>query len=506
MQLAIFGRSREPVTYEVRLEIDPAIGDEFDDWLPGHAREMLAFPGFQSAEIFRGKDLADSQRIVRVAVYRVRSRRELDSYLRSHATRMRDAGIQKFGKRFSATRRILPTSEHTLPDGLAMLFDELAISGGLPVCGNCHKPVAGRFCTNCGQEDRTYLLSLGELVGEFFGELTNFDSRFFRSAKPLLFKPGLLTLEYMRGRRQNYFPPIRMYIIISLLFFFVTAILADSGLKNAQFDSDDVVTLDVDGDEDNQAARERAIRDLEDQLETAEGIKRQALQAALDGLRSQKTQAENPPVAADSETGTQATSEDEAEPAKDSATAVGEDDESAEYEWTFPSIRMDDGKASASGWGSREIDERMAHGTEAIKKNPRAFVKTMLDNIPSMMLIFLPLIALILKLLYIFSRRYYVEHLMFSLHFHSAVFLLLLLWILFGELAEAWTVLAVLVPWLTAAVWIYIPVYLYKSMRRVYGQGHWMTSFKFILLFFSYIAAASITTTLLFVAALYQQA
>lgn len=507
-QLAIFGRSREPVTYEVRLEIDPAVVSEFDEWLPAHAREMLAFPGFQSAEIFRGNDLTDTHRVVRVAVYRVRSRRELDSYLRSHATRMRKEGVRKFGKQFSATRRILPSSEHTLPEGLSMLYDELSISGGLPICGNCHQPVEGRFCRNCGQEDRTYLLSLTELVGDFFGELTNFDSRFFRSMKPLLFRPGWLTLEYMRGRRQHYFPPIRMYIIVSLLFFFVTALLADNELKNAKFESDAAVTFDLDDTDDREAERQRAIRDIEKQLETAEGVERQALQIALRSLRNRE--AENATVPGGAEgTETEGTTTDQPQPSEatpDAAEPAGEDEVTGEYEWTFPSIQMEDGKATASGWGSREIDERMARGMEAIEKNPRAFIKTMISNIPSMMLVFLPLIALILKVLYIFSRRYYVEHLMFSLHFHSAVFLLLLLWMLFLELSLAWTALEVLRPWLTAAVWIYIPVYLYKSMRRVYGQGHLMTSLKFMLLFLSYIMAASITTTLLFVASLYQQA
>lgn len=515
-QLAIFGRSREPVTYEVRLEIELAIVNEFDDWLPTHAREMLAFPGFQSAEIFRGNDLTETHRVVRVAVYRVRSRRELDSYLRSHAKRMREEGLQKFGKQFAATRRILPTDEHTLPDGLSMLYDELAISGGLPICGNCHKPVEGRFCANCGQEDRTYLLSLTELVGDFFGELTNFDSRFFRSMKPLLFRPGWLTLEYMRGRRQHYFPPIRMYIIVSLLFFFVTALLADNELKNAKFESDDVVTLDLDDTDDGEAGHQRTIRDLEKQLETAEGVERQALQIALRSLRERggrdggdsdaaATEDEHAEAAAPAtdETAPPAITQEDTEPEPENSP----DDAAPEgHEWTLPSIRMEDGKATASDWGSKEIDERMARGMEAIEKNPRAFIKTMIDNIPSMMLVFLPLIALILKVLYVFSRRYYVEHLMFSLHFHSAVFLLLLLWMLFLEFSEAWVALAVLRPWLTAAVWIYIPVYLYKSMRRVYGQGHLMTSLKFMLLFFSYIMTASITTALLFVASLYQQA
>jgi hypothetical protein len=40
---------------------------------------------------------------------------------------------------------------------------------------------------------------------------------------------------------------------------------------------------------------------------------------------------------------------------------------------------------------------------------------------------------------------------------------------------------------LTAAVWIYSPLYLYRSMRRVYGQGRWVTRVKFLFLLGGYM-------------------
>src|SRR5690606_2025869 len=92
--------------------------------------------------------------------------------------------------------------------------------------------VAGRFCAHCGQEDRTFVLSLGELVYDFVGDTFNYDSRFFRTLWPLLFRPGVLTAEYLRGRRQLFLPPVRMYIFISLVFFFTAALATDAAIEH----------------------------------------------------------------------------------------------------------------------------------------------------------------------------------------------------------------------------------------------------------------------------------
>ena len=94
--------------------------------------------------------------------------------------------------------------------------------------------------------------------------------------------------------------------------------------------------------------------------------------------------------------------------------------------------------------------------------------------------------AFVLKGLYPLSRRYYVEHLLFFVHFHSFFFLILSLQILFSRLMaflgtpETLTVLTLV------ASSFYIPVYLFVSMRRVYGQGRAVTFFKYIALTFAY--------------------
>jgi hypothetical protein len=53
------------------------------------------------------------------------------------------------------------------------------------------------------------------------GDIVNLDSRIFRSVPPFLFKPGFLTREYLAGKRKKYMSPFRLYLLLSLLFFFL---------------------------------------------------------------------------------------------------------------------------------------------------------------------------------------------------------------------------------------------------------------------------------------------
>ncbi|HEX6929514.1 MAG TPA: DUF4286 family protein, partial [Gammaproteobacteria bacterium] len=378
--LAILKRRSGPIIYEVRLDVDSAIAGDFDDWLLEHAREMLAFPGFQAATVHSLREPVESPH-ARLVVYEVRSRRELDSYLHTHATRMRKDGVKRFGKRFTATRRILPAAEYALPEGFAVLYDKQHISGGLPICGNCHSPVPGRFCVNCGQEDRTYLMTLGELLHDFIGDLFNYDSRFLHTMQPLLLRPGWVTLEYLRGRRQKYLPPVRMYIFASLLFFFVAALLTTGEFS-------DEVNFDL-PDEDAEELTPEQRAKVKRELEEAE---------KLAGLPA----------------GTLALPD-----------TLSGDTDSADDNVDF----------SLGGTGlTEEFEERLERGAHAVKDNPEQYMQDVMQQVPTVMFFFLPVIALILKLLYAFSGRYYVEHLIFTLHFHSAVFVLLLLWMLYGML------------------------------------------------------------------------
>src|SRR5262249_3746028 len=94
------------LVYEVTLDIEAGSAPEFDSWLKDHVKAMLALPGFHDARILKpeGAEPGSERRVVQ---YTLGSREELDQYLAEHAPRMRAEGVERFGDRMKASRRVL---------------------------------------------------------------------------------------------------------------------------------------------------------------------------------------------------------------------------------------------------------------------------------------------------------------------------------------------------------------------------------------------------------------
>ena len=94
-----------------------------------------------------------------------------------------------------------------------------------------------------------------------------------------------------------------------------------------------------------------------------------------------------------------------------------------------------------------------------------------------MVLCCIPLFAFVLKILYVFKRRFYIEHLVFALHTHAFVFLSTLIIIGIGFLLS-WKVPA-LTPVVCTFLGFAVVINLLIAIRRVYGQNWFATLFKF---------------------------
>ena len=92
------------------------------------------------------------------------------------------------------------------------------------LCKNCNSDLVGLYCSECGQKN-SQLLSIKETLKEFTDNVFSFDTRFFITLKYLITKPGLLTTEYWLGRRTKYLPPLRLYLVMSLMYFFISSII-----------------------------------------------------------------------------------------------------------------------------------------------------------------------------------------------------------------------------------------------------------------------------------------
>ena len=94
-----------------------------------------------------------------------------------------------------------------------------------PSCANCGSPLAGRYCSSCGQRADARAHSVGFFLHELLEALTHGDSHVWATVMPLLRRPGFLTREYFAGRRARYLAPLRLYLFMSVLFFLVSALL-----------------------------------------------------------------------------------------------------------------------------------------------------------------------------------------------------------------------------------------------------------------------------------------
>jgi hypothetical protein len=94
-------------------------------------------------------------------------------------------------------------------------------------CQNCGFTVDVAYCSNCGKKNIEVRMSFTHLAGHFAEDLTHYDSGFWKTVKYLLFRPARLTLNYLAGHRQSYVPPVKLYIFISFITFFLMSVLPE---------------------------------------------------------------------------------------------------------------------------------------------------------------------------------------------------------------------------------------------------------------------------------------
>lgn len=86
-------------------------------------------------------------------------------------------------------------------------------------CPDCDVALAGNWCADCGQRaPRPDDLSARRFFGLFWEETTSLDSRTWRTLRAF-FTPGELTRAAFAHQRQRYLPPLRLYLIVSGVFF-----------------------------------------------------------------------------------------------------------------------------------------------------------------------------------------------------------------------------------------------------------------------------------------------
>ena len=330
---------------------------------------------------------------------------------------------------------------------------------GSTACLNCGTELKGPFCYYCGQPDKNLMRFFPALLRELLEDTFDFDSRFLRTLKPLLLKPGKLTRDYLDGRRFRYVPPLRLYVFSSIAFFFIAAILASDAI-NISHDTDQAIEVGVQFSPKDQEKLEKALKDVDPAL--AAEINQTIAEAKGNKIEGGLT-----------------IDDDEI-----SLNGKPWDRETNPFIIPLAPDWIND-------WVNNEIGKSPAKGRQ-IEENPDLIKDKVFDVLPITMFVLLPIVALLFKAWYLFAKKYYVEHLIFALHNHAFLFVALLI-VMLGNTFAGWQEpseggpITTAVMWVNIAIWIWIPVYLLVSLKRVYQQGWLMTSVKFSCIGISYL-------------------
>ena len=327
-------------------------------------------------------------------------------------------------------------------------------------CLNCGATVMGRYCHVCGQENVEPKESFWHLLTHFFNDITHFDGKFFTTLKDLLFKPGFLSKEYMIGRRASYLNPVRMYVFTSAIFFLLffsffrskESIKIDptiNGKTLGQIDKMDSATFTRFTTHINEES-DRSARPM-----TREEFKRYADTIVRIFLDSSGLHFAGAGHISSNE---------------------------------FDSLQHTN--AREHSWLKRQLIYKELELNEKYHNNKleifSATKEALVHSLPQMLWISLPLLALILKLMYIRRKQfYYVSHVIFSIHLYVFLFIAQLILFSISKLNE--TLDSGFLNFILVSLTLGFFVYEYLALKNFYRQSWIKTFFKFLLINISYI-------------------
>jgi len=383
-------------------------------------------------------------------------------------------------------------------------------------CENCGSPLLGEYCYACGQPVKGLVRHFSSIAGDFADTVLNWDARLPRTLWPLFARPAWLTREYFAGRRVRYVSPVRLFVTLAIVTFFFAQLMLSFGDNTFQFNdrapggANDTSFSQVDTVEEVFKQRDEALAEIakarkdndsvpglgaglgiaEKQIRNSADARIEVLQRKATGKTIAKST---------SKTATSAPAPDP----KPAPALRGRDDDDENDDLSFNGSPWDarTNPLTVPWWpdfANHWLNAQVGRAKKNIKRmqdDPDLAKDAILSTVPSTLFVLLPVFALMLKLLYVFKRRLYMEHLLVALHSHA--FLCLALLLMFGVVAlqnwlapKAGTLHSVF-NLLEAALWTWMPLYLLLMQKRVYGQGWLMTSLKYSLLGFCYVILLS---------------
>jgi hypothetical protein len=314
-------------------------------------------------------------------------------------------------------------------------FQNVYSDGVSNACTNCGSNLNGHFCAICGQPNKEIRRPFYVLLAEIIHVLLDLDGRAYRSVLFLFTRPAYLSKAYINGQRANYTAPLRLFLAVSITFFIFMTV--QNGFQS--------------------------LRDSMNQIEAEQTL--------------------------------------DATTASETPSAPAEDDEDdgidpEDVEWLYELIDRinvpfvsEQTNQSLHAVMRQQAEENLI----AVMEDPAESAFNLLEYITIFILLMIPILAFMQFVLFFLARRYFIEHLVLTLHNHTFIVLAFLLLSLFGIFeASGNMIVSGIAGFLNTLIVIWIPVYLLLSLKFFFGWGWWITAFLFIVTSIAYAIAMSI--------------
>ncbi len=347
-------------------------------------------------------------------------------------------------------------------------------------CLNCEHPLdmSDRYCPNCSQANSTKKLSLKDFFDEFFSSLISYDSKLLKTLSALLLRPGRITRDYIEGKRASYTNPFRFLLSLAIVYFLM---LNFSG---------NLTDLDRFG--------ESANKPIEMTGPFSFMIDSPKVDEIREGL--EQNQPENGDSIKLNSWNTKSITENhDSIILKDPKAHFQKLDEKGFFERLghksefFNTLLRKD-----SVYNFKDVQEKYqieasfenkkafnaSRSALKVSRRPGTFISSMISKLPFLIFFFLPFFALFIWLMYIRKKYTYTDHLIFSFHNQSLLFILLIISFLLDTAFD----------WSTNGIFLLIfSIYLYKAMRNFYRQGRFKTIVKYLFFNTIFIILATLS-------------
>ena len=314
------------------------------------------------------------------------------------------------------------------------------------ICENCGSHIHSKFCSECGQKAISYNKPMREAVSLLLDSWLSFDNRVVHTIGPLFVKPGYLSREFIVGRRAKYMSPLKLFLFSSVMFFTLGHFSSYDGMLSID-DDKPVKTEEATKKDSLMAAKMVAYLNLDNEVTEHKTLK-DSINRLVAGRLSEADSLRNLNV--------------------DSALNVSKISQKS------GKLNIELSDDTTSVW--HHIEKRV----NRFQNNKGELNHRVSKASSYMFFVLMPIFAFLLMLLFLRKRKYYIEHLVLSIHIHAFGFLFLGMLFLFELVSGRET------PYMATIIFLGFSIYVYKSFRNYYGGGRFSCLSKTMALWILY--------------------